>query len=139
MAGLKQVGTIKLGPGVEALPAAGHARKEMLKRRMANLEKVGEERLNRTDAQMYSIDPAKLKEEPEILRHYDVSLHMFKVSNPVEGRVYFWERDAQDAIARKQSEARMWLGDFEHPRGWQVVSGKQHADGTKFPESRELM
>lgn len=138
---------IKLGPGVEALPAAGHARKEMLKRRMANAEKVAEEMVNATDGQVYSVDPKKLREEPEILRHYDVSLHMFKVTKAVPGRVYFWERDTTDdhsAIARKQSEARMWLGDYESPRGWNVVSGI--GNGTKnpkwdedsYPESPEL-
>src|SRR5882672_9112725 len=115
MAGLK---SIKLGPGVEALPAAGHARKEMLKKRMANLEQAADEMVNNTEAPIYSMDVSKLKEDPEILRHYDVSMHMFKVSKAVAGRVYFWERDTasdHSAIARKQAEARMWLGDYESP------------------------
>jgi len=133
MAGLR---TIKAGPGREALPPAGHLRREMLKARTDNLDAMAEKMLNETDAPLYAVDPAKLKEEPEILRHLNFASMMFEVTDPVPGKVYLWERDTNDdhsPIARKRAEARMWLG--AGARGWEVVSGT----GPDMPESRELL
>jgi hypothetical protein len=122
--------------GIATLKPAGHARREQLKMRAAALEVQAEAMQNATDGATYAVDPAKLREEPEILRHMDTTNFMFKVTNPVAGKVYFWERDTttdHSAMARKQAEARMWLG--AQARGWQVVN----STGPDMPESMEVL
>src|SRR5713101_2524442 len=99
---------IKVGPS--KLPPRGHKRDEELRVRKDNLDRIAEHLMNNTDAQTYAIDPEKLKEEPDILRHFNMANQMFEVSAPVPGKVYFWCRDDRNAVAQKQSEARMWLG-----------------------------
>ena len=130
---------IKAGNGIAGLKPAGHARREQLKARTDNLAEMADRAVNATDAQIYSVDEEKLKEEPEILRHLDMSTFMFKVNNPVPGKVYFWERDTatdHSAVARKQAEARMWLGNSA--KGWQVVCGAPETH-PEFPEAPELV
>jgi len=137
-------GIIKVGPGVEALPAAGHARRETLRKRAAKLQKVAETMLDQTELPIYAADPKKLKEEPEILRHMNQASFMFDVSNKKPGFVYFWCRDAHYDISVKKAESRMWLGP-NFP-GWEIVAncgcaiGSKHPVGScEFPESRELI
>ena len=126
---------IKGKPDGLLLPA-GHARREQLKKRAEALEIQAESMMKATDGATYAVDPEKLKEEPEILRHMDMTNFMFKVTKPVPGKVYFWERDVphdHSAVARKQAEARMWLG--AEARGWQVVN----STGPDMPESMEVL
>jgi hypothetical protein len=120
---------IKIGPS--KLPPRGHKRNEELRVRKDNLDRITDHLMNNTDSQTYAIDPEKLKEEPEILSHFNMANQMFEVSNPVKGKVYFWCRDDRNAVALKQSEARMWLGSTV--KGWEVVG-----NGESFPESLEL-
>lgn len=117
--------------GIEGLLAAGHGRREQMKRRLDNLHESAERMLENTDTAMYAIDPAKLKEEPEILKHLNTTSCVFEVTNPKPGYVYLWEREKSDAIARKKTEARIWLGPG-HP-GWEVVSSAAE------PECHDLL
>lgn len=134
---------IKVGPGPEALPPAGHKRRETLKKRQAKLDQIADGLINNTDVPVYSVNPDAIKEEPEILKHFDFASAVFAVSNPVEGKVYFWCRDDRTAIAQKQTEARMWLG--AGARGWEMVGAcscapdSNHKDGCVYPECRELI
>lgn len=127
--------------GTDSLPPAGHERREVLKRRTSRLDVIAEELVNNTDVPVYAVDPAKLKEEPEILQHYDFASAVFAVSHPVAGKVYFWCRNERNAIAQKQTEARMWLG--AGCKGWEIVGncscvGDKHDAGCPYPECPEL-
>lgn len=127
---------LKQPDGIATLKPAGHARREQLKARADALNLQAEVMQANTDTATYAVDPEKLKAEPEILRHMDPTNFMFKVTKPVAGKVYFWERDVvhdHSAVARKQAEARMWLG--AEARGWQVVNEVSDA----MPESMEVL
>ena len=138
---MKYGNEINVGPGVEALPPKGHARNEVLKKRSANLDAIADGLINSTDAPVYSVSPEAIKEEPEILKHFDFAAAMFTVSNPVAGKVYFWCRDERTAIAQKQAEARMWLG--VGAKGWEIVgncscANEKHDESCVYPECQEL-
>jgi hypothetical protein len=127
---------LKQPDGIATLKPAGHARREQLKARAEALDIQAAEMLKATDGATYAVDPEKLKEEPEILQHMDMHSFMFKVSKPVAGKVYFWERDVphdHSAVARKQAEARMWLG--AEAKGWQVVNEVSDS----MPEAMEVL
>lgn len=113
------------------LLAAGHARREQLKKRTENLEMAAE--IMSQDAETYSIDPAKLKAEPEILKHFDFINSAFTVTNPKPGYVYYWERDDHRAVSWRKSIARMMLGP--NAAGWEVVTESVSPQ----PEARELL
>jgi hypothetical protein len=132
---------LKAGPGVEGLPPAGHQRREVLKKRTDRLDAIAEGLVNNTDVPVYAIDPEKLKEEPEILKHYDFVNGMFTVTNPMKGKVYFWCRDDKVDISRKKAEARAWLGPGS--KGWEIIGncscvGENHLASCPFPECPEL-
>lgn len=122
---------IQVGPGPESLPPAGHARREVLKARKQRLDEIAEGLAANTDMPVYAVDPKKLKEEPEILKHYDFVNQQFSVSHKVAGKVYFWCRDERTAIAQKQTEVRMWLGANAQP--WEIIG-----NGPEFPECPDL-
>lgn len=100
---------------INALPSQGHIRREILKRRAALLEEQAEVMADKTGT--YSVDPAKLKVEPEIMKHIDPASCLFEVTDPVEGRCYCWVRKDKNAIAQKRNEARF----FGIRGAWQVV------------------
>ena len=112
-----------------SLPPSGHARREVLKQRTARLQEVAE-RVS-AESEIYSIDPEKLKEDPEILKHFDFQNQQFEVTHAQKGYAYLWERDDHRAIAFKKAQARFFLG----PRmpGWEVVNS------TVDPEAKELI
>lgn len=135
---------IVAGPGEAALPAAGHKRRETLKKRTDKLSTIADGLMNNTDAAIYSVNPDALKEEPEILKHLNFADHTFDVTNPVRGKVYFWCFDRPQPIAQKRTEAKMWLGP--QAAGWEIVGACSCAPGSKhlpkdcvFPEAREVI
>ena len=105
--------------GIQTLKPAGHARREQLARRADKLAKAAE--ILTKQAEIYSIDREKLKEEPEILAHFNFADKAFEVSNPKKGMAYYWERDDSRMISWRKGQARLFLGP-NHP-GWEVVSG----------------
>ena len=120
--------------GLSTLKPAGHARREQLRNRSEALQAQADAAVK--ELEIYGVDPKKLKAEPEILKHMNPANYMFEVTNPVEGKVYYWERDDHSMIAARKAVARGTLG-AGHP-GWEVVTGDmpecadlKHVDGSR--------
>jgi hypothetical protein len=131
-----------MGNGLSTLKPKGHARREQLAARTDRLAAAADEALK--DGNLYAIDPEKLKAEPEILRHMDPNNYMFEVTDPVPGKVYYWERDDHTMIAARKAVARGMLGAGHS--GWEVVTGDmpeckdlKHADGGRAIGDVRLM
>lgn len=105
--------------GIETLKAPGYNRAEQLKKRADKLARTAE--ILTKDSEIYSIDRSKLKEEPEILKHFNFLANAFDVSNKKPGYVYYWERDDTRMISWRRAQARHLLGP--NHEGWHVVSG----------------
>ena len=130
--------------GIATLKPAGHARNEQLKKRADNLATIADGLMNNTESGVYAVDPDKLKEEPEILKHLNFSDFAFEVTRPVPGFVYFWCFDRPTAISMKRAETRMW----GVARGWEIVGNcsclcdsngrEKHGKDCPYPESLEV-
>lgn len=125
---------------VPTLPPPGYFRQEELKRRLEQLERVAEKLTSQGN--IYKVDPSKLKEEPEILKHFDFVSQTFTVTNPRPGYAYFWERNHPTAIALRQQQGRYFLGNAHLPT-WEVVTscgcaGDKHGSDCSAPEAQEL-
>ena len=112
----------------DGLPDAGYLRDEELARRTGALEEQADAQFSDT----YRIDPAKLREDAEILRHHD----QFSVEHQEPGFVYCWAREdkpGEQVSWKLAQDVRMPDGDFVAL--WEVVQGDM-PEATKRKDAR---
>jgi len=105
--------TIPVGPGVEALPPPGDARREVLKERAEPLAQAAEA----ANADVGTIDPRTFEVENELAQHFNE----LEVSNAQPEFEYCWVQSAFHGRYIK----------YKLTEGWEVVQGD-------MPEALEL-
>lgn len=110
--------------GVAALPAAGHARKEVLKQRTDQLAEAGA-----ALPEGGTLDLSRVEPEREIVGHFD----SLRILNPVPGKRYCWLNFKEDnglQIERKLA-SEPW---------WEVVRGDMpECPGRKMPDGTRVI
>lgn len=116
----------KIGPGVEALPPPGAARKEVLAQRKDALEEAAETE----GANMGTIDPEKLQPDRDVLHelYKTPGFSHFDVSERQPGYEYYWASMKKGGLQIKAMKYH----------GWELVSGSmpeatehQHVSGAR--------
>lgn len=118
-------------PG-EGLPPAGDARRDEMKRRLEELQRMQADFERDFEGEIGAVDPSKLRVENEIAQHFDPSTKMLEVTNADPDYVYLWE---QADIHNRHGG--LWVTSRK-AMGWEVVEGsmkeardKRAVDGTR--------